>query len=171
MPRFVAYDRQESSRLPAQNMNGHRYGSVWLGNQNQNFLTTVPGALVAKNGFTDAASHTYLCAAERHGRRLGVIFLRAQRYPLDQWQQAAALLDWGYALPRGVAVGHLDAPPATQNTASPSVDRPATSAAQPPSAKRQGSGAPSSTLIVIHRRRCRRGGDLGRRPATDGPPH
>ena len=149
MPRFVAYDRQESSRLPAQNINGHRYGSVWLGNQNQNFLTTVPGALVAKNGFTDAASHTYLCAAERHGRRLGVIFLRAQRYPLDQWQQAAALLDWGYALPRGVAVGHLDAPPATQNTASPSVDRPATSAAQPPSAKRQGSGAPSSTLIVI----------------------
>ena len=149
MPRFVAYDRQDSSQLPAQNVKGHRYGSVWLGNQNENFLTTVPGALVAKNGFTDAASHTYLCAAERHGRRLGVIFLRAQRYPLDQWQQAAALLDWGYALPRGAAVGHLDAPPATQNTARPSIDPTATSAARPPSAKQHRSASPSSSLIVI----------------------
>jgi D-alanyl-D-alanine carboxypeptidase (penicillin-binding protein 5/6) len=112
MPRFVAYDRQATGRLPAQNIHGRRYGSVWLGNQNENFLTTVPGALVAKNGFTDAASHTYLCAAKRDGRRLGVVFLRAQRYPLDQWQQAAALLDWGFALPLGARVGHLDAPPA-----------------------------------------------------------
>jgi D-alanyl-D-alanine carboxypeptidase (penicillin-binding protein 5/6) len=110
MPRFVAYDRRPTGRLPAQDVGGHRYGSVWLGNQGEQFLTTVPGGLVSKTGFTDAASHTFLCAASRGGRRLGVIFLRAERYPIDQWQQAAELLDWGYALPRATSVGHLDAP-------------------------------------------------------------
>jgi len=86
----------------------------------------VPGALVAKTGFTDAAQHTYLCATDRHGRRLGVVFLRAQRYPLDQWQQAAELLDWGYALPRGTAVGHLDAPRAPTPSATPRTTAPRT---------------------------------------------
>jgi D-alanyl-D-alanine carboxypeptidase (penicillin-binding protein 5/6) len=119
MPRFVAYDRQLVSSLPPENVHGRKYGSVWLGNQTQPFLTTVPGALVAKIGFTDAASHTFLCAASRHGRRLGVIFLRAQRYPIDQWQQAARLLDWGYALPSDTAVGHLDPPARPPATATP----------------------------------------------------
>ncbi|HEY7046936.1 MAG TPA: hypothetical protein VH373_06920 [Jatrophihabitantaceae bacterium] len=112
MPRFVAYDRTPTALLPAQNVGGRRYGTVWLGNQGGPFLTSVPGALVSKIGFTDAAQHTYLCAASRGGRRLGVIFLRAQKYPIDQWQQAAELLNWGYALPKGTAVGHLDPPPA-----------------------------------------------------------
>ncbi len=168
MPRFVAYDRQDSSQLPAQNVKGHRYGSVWLGNQNENFLTTVPGALVAKNGFTDAASHTYLCAAERHGRRLGVIFLRAQRYPLDQWQQAAALLDWGYALapgrrgrPSRRAAGHAEH--------RASVDRPDCDVRCPATV---GETAPLGVAVIVADRdrgcRCRRRGDMGRRPATPG---
>jgi serine-type D-Ala-D-Ala carboxypeptidase (penicillin-binding protein 5/6) len=135
MPRFVGYDRQLVSSLPPENVHGRRYGSVWLGNQTQPFLTTVPGALAAKTGFTDAASHTFLCAASRHGRRLGVIFLRAQRYPIDQWQQAARLLDWGYALPPGTAVGHLDPvarPPSTAlpATASPPATQSVSAAAQ-----------------------------------------
>ncbi len=151
MPRFVAYDRQATSRLPAQNVHGRRYGSVWLGNQNENFLTTVPGALVAKNGFTDAAAHTYLCAAQRGGRRLGVVFLRAQRYPLDQWQQAAALLDWGFAQPRGTAVGSLDPPPPTSPSPEPepsshrSTDTPAAVQAR----SGHGSKSPPWLLIAI----------------------
>jgi len=71
MPRFVAYDRTPTALLPAQNVAGHKYGTVWLGNQGQQFLTTVPGALVSKIGSPDAAQHTYLCAASRGGRRLG----------------------------------------------------------------------------------------------------
>jgi D-alanyl-D-alanine carboxypeptidase (penicillin-binding protein 5/6) len=40
-----------------------------------------------------------------------VIFLRAQRWPTDQWQQATALMNWGLSLRAGTApVGHLDAP-------------------------------------------------------------
>lgn len=123
MPRFVAYDRTPTALLPAQKVGGRKYGTVWLGNQGEPFLTTVRGALVSKIGFTDAAQHTYLCATSRGGRRLGVIFLRAQKYPLDQWQQAAKLLDWGYALPEGTAVGHLDpaAAPPTPSAASSSM--------------------------------------------------
>lgn len=138
IPRFIAYDRQPTGRLPAQRVGGHKYGSIWLGNQNENFLTEVPGALVAKTGFTDAASHTYLCAARRGGRRLGVIFLRARRWPLDQWQQAAGLLNWGYSLPAGTAVGHLDAaaPRRPADRTSPPSASPA-----PPSSARGSAGS------------------------------
>lgn len=106
--RFVALDSQLIGALPAQKVGSRAVGPIPLGNQGAQFLTDVPGALVAKSGFTDAARNTYLAAAERSGRRLGVVFLRNQRTPLDQWQQAAALLDWGYALPVGTKpVGEL----------------------------------------------------------------
>lgn len=151
MPRFVAYDRKPTGLLPAQNVHGRKYGSVWLGNQGGPFLTTVPGALVSKIGFTDAAQHTYVCAASRGGRRLGVVFLRAQKYPLDQWQQAAELLNWGYALPASTAVGHLDPaaqPPATSRPPkgpAPLSASPNTSAA---AAESRPGGAPPWALIA-----------------------
>lgn len=109
-PRFVAYDQQPTATLPAQHVSGNGFGAVKLVNQGEPFLTEVPGGYFSKIGFTDAAQHTYVAATSRGGRRLGVVFLRAQRWPLDQWQQAAPLFDWGYALPSGTpAVGRLDA--------------------------------------------------------------
>jgi serine-type D-Ala-D-Ala carboxypeptidase (penicillin-binding protein 5/6) len=149
MPRFVAYDRQLVSSLPPENVHGRKYGSVWLGNQTQQFLTTVPGALVAKTGFTDAASHTFLCAASRHGRRLGVVFLRAERYPIDQWQQAARLLDWGYALPRGTAVGHLDPPARPPASASAPTRTASATAAAPPAATARHRSDPPWLIIGV----------------------
>jgi serine-type D-Ala-D-Ala carboxypeptidase (penicillin-binding protein 5/6) len=135
MPRFVAYERELTGSLPAQNVRGHKYRSVWLGNQGAQFLTTVPGAMVSKTGFTDAASHTFVCAADRDGRRLGVIFLRARRYPIDQWQQASKLLNWGFAQPRGTSVGHLDdaasAPPEGAARTSTARRNPDAAAARP----------------------------------------
>jgi D-alanyl-D-alanine carboxypeptidase (penicillin-binding protein 5/6) len=108
-PRFVQYDRQPSAVLPWQSVNG--YGPVTMQNQNLDFLTRVPGALVAKTGYTDAAAHTFAGAIERNGRRLGVVLLRAQRWPTDQWQQATDLMNWGFKLPAAVRpVGHLDGP-------------------------------------------------------------
>lgn len=118
MPRLLAYDRQHDATLPWQSVNG--YGPVTLRNQSVPFLTNVPGALVAKSGYTDAAQHTYVAAIERGNRRLGVITLRGKRWPTDHWQQAVDLLNWGFALPAGTpAVGHLTAPPATAKVASP----------------------------------------------------
>jgi D-alanyl-D-alanine carboxypeptidase (penicillin-binding protein 5/6) len=131
-PRFVAYDTALRSRLPLQRING--FGPVELDNQNAQFLTTVPGALVAKTGFTDAAQHTFLGAIQRHGHRYGVVLLRAQRWPEDQWQQATALVDWGLSLRKGTPpVGHLDAPVAP------------TPATDPPTASRAHIGAAGRT--------------------------
>jgi D-alanyl-D-alanine carboxypeptidase (penicillin-binding protein 5/6) len=118
LPRFVAYDRTAAATLPAQHPPATALDPVPLANQNEQFLTTVRGALVAKTGYTDAAQHTFAGAIRRHGRTLAVIFLRAQRWPTDQWQQATALMDWGFALPTGTApVGHLDAPVAVPESA------------------------------------------------------
>ncbi len=109
-PRFVAYDQQPKAVLPEQHVNGNGFDAITLVNQGNPFLTEVPGGFFSKIGFTDAAQHTYLAATDRNGRKLGVVFLRAQRWPIDQWQQAATLFDWGYALPAGTpAVGQLDA--------------------------------------------------------------
>ncbi|HEU5008643.1 MAG TPA: hypothetical protein VFT67_16845 [Jatrophihabitantaceae bacterium] len=130
--RFVAYDRTAMAKLPAQHPPATALDPVPMWNQNEQFLTTVPGALVAKTGYTDAAQHTFAGAIRRHGRTLAVIFLRAQRWPTDQWQQATALMNWGFSLPAGTApVGHLDAPvtPPGSPTASASTRRAAAAAA------------------------------------------
>jgi D-alanyl-D-alanine carboxypeptidase (penicillin-binding protein 5/6) len=71
-------------------------------------LGQYPGALGDKTGFTDAARHTIVGAAERNGRRLVVALVRGEQHPVPMWKQAAALLDWGFAQPAGTApVGTL----------------------------------------------------------------
>lgn len=154
--RFVRLDSQLIGALPAQKVGDRDVGPIPLGNQGAQFLTDVPGALMAKSGFTDAARNTYLAATERGGRRLGVVFLRNQRYPLDQWQQAAALLDWGYALPRGsTAIGALTpstvvrttsaAPiPTPSPTRTPTASVTAQAAPSPAASPDSGAGAPGA---------------------------
>jgi D-alanyl-D-alanine carboxypeptidase (penicillin-binding protein 5/6) len=62
-----------------------------------------------KTGYTDLARKTVVGAAERNGRRLVV----AMMYGLVKeggptyWDQAAALLDWGFGLDRSASVGSL----------------------------------------------------------------
>ena len=71
-------------------------------------LASYPGALGGKPGFTDDARQTFVGAAERGGRRLVVSLMAAERTPLLPWQQAAALLDYSFALPPLTpAVGQL----------------------------------------------------------------
>jgi D-alanyl-D-alanine carboxypeptidase (penicillin-binding protein 5/6) len=91
---------------------GDRPGFV-LSNVNP-LLFRYPGTLGSKTGFTDAARHTIVGAAERNGRRLVVAVVRAENAPVVNWRQAAALLDYGFALPAGTQpVGTLvdGAPP------------------------------------------------------------
>jgi D-alanyl-D-alanine carboxypeptidase (penicillin-binding protein 5/6) len=80
--------------------------------QNQNpLLTSYPGNLGGKTGFTDAARHTFVTAAERDGRRLVVSVMDTENVPLRAADQAALLLDWGFAVPRGTeGVGRLVRP-------------------------------------------------------------
>ncbi|MEO9238466.1 MAG: serine hydrolase [Jatrophihabitantaceae bacterium] len=117
-PRLVGYDRLPQASYPPKSSKYGKVGSYQFDNQTQDFLQTVPGAVLAKTGYTDAAQHTYLAAARRNGRTLGVILLRDQRLPLDQYQQAGALFDWGFALKPAVpAIGTLAGPVPAVRTA------------------------------------------------------
>ncbi|WP_219418087.1 D-alanyl-D-alanine carboxypeptidase family protein [Pseudonocardia nigra] len=66
---------------------------------NNRMLTRYPGTLGAKAGFTDAARHTLVAAAEQDGRRLVVALMRGEQSPVPMWEQAGELLDWGFSLP------------------------------------------------------------------------
>ncbi|WP_439376638.1 D-alanyl-D-alanine carboxypeptidase family protein [Amycolatopsis lexingtonensis] len=61
-------------------------------------LGVYPGFLGGKTGFTDDARHTYVGAAQRKGKRLAVVMLRAEQKPTKVVDQAAKLLDYGFAL-------------------------------------------------------------------------
>ncbi len=73
-------------------------GDKPLVNQDE-LLVRYPGAIGGKTGFTDAARKTFVGAADRGGRRLVI----AMMYGLiheggpTYWDQAAMLLDWGFA--------------------------------------------------------------------------
>ncbi|MGY1700718.1 D-alanyl-D-alanine carboxypeptidase family protein [Geodermatophilus sp. SYSU D00766] len=76
--------------------------------QNENPLADYPGGLGGKTGFTDAARHTFVTAAERDGRRLVVSVMGTESRPLRAADQAARLLDWGFAVPPSLGgVGRL----------------------------------------------------------------
>jgi D-alanyl-D-alanine carboxypeptidase (penicillin-binding protein 5/6) len=116
--------------------------------QNQNpLLTTYAGNLGGKTGFTDAARHTFVTAAERGGRRLVVSVMDTENVPLRAADQAALLLDWGFAVPAGTeGVGRLVRPadlvptPTPAPTPTPTRSREAPSAeARPPE---DGDGSP-----------------------------
>ncbi|SDY31715.1 D-alanyl-D-alanine carboxypeptidase (penicillin-binding protein 5/6) [Geodermatophilus africanus] len=69
--------------------------------QNENPLADYPGNLGGKTGFTDAARHAFVTAAERDGRRLVVSVMGTENVPLRAADQAALLLDWGFAVQAG----------------------------------------------------------------------
>lgn len=91
---------------------GERPGFVLY--NSSKLLANYDGAIGGKTGFTQAARHTLVGAAERGGRRLVVALVRGEQTPLPMWQQGAHLLDWGFGLPATTpAVGQLvDAAPA-----------------------------------------------------------
>ncbi len=79
-----------------------------LVNQNE-LLGRYPGTLGGKTGFTDLARKTYVGAAERDGRRLVIALMYGlvREGGPTYWDQASALLDWGFAQDRSAGVGVL----------------------------------------------------------------
>ncbi|MGF2943713.1 D-alanyl-D-alanine carboxypeptidase family protein [Mycobacterium sp. Lab-001] len=80
-----------------------------LENDNK-LLYNYPGALGGKTGYTDDAGQTFVGAANHDGRRLVAVLLHGTRQPIAPWEQAAHLLDYGFATPPGTQVGSLIAP-------------------------------------------------------------
>jgi D-alanyl-D-alanine carboxypeptidase (penicillin-binding protein 5/6) len=73
-------------------------------------LYNYPGALGGKTGYTDDARQTFVGAANRDGRRLVAVLLRGTREPIAPWEQAARLLDYGFATAPGTKIGTLIEP-------------------------------------------------------------
>ncbi|GIJ07930.1 putative penicillin-binding protein DacB1 [Micromonospora andamanensis] len=182
-PAFRRYALTERTRIPAQK--ALRAKGFEIQNENQ-LVYRYPGALGGKTGFTDYARHTYVGAAERDGRRLVVTLLGAEPRPERSWEQGAALLDWGFALPRQVSVGRLVEPGELDAEPSPAVTGPA-DAVPPGTASAQPAGTTSTdggpgagmfvalavgalaiTVAILAARRPRRT-DRGAEPPSRGP--
>src|SRR5207247_9020751 len=70
-------------------------------------LTSYPGAIGGKTGYTRRAAHSLIAAARRNGRTMIAVVIRAA----DPYRSAAGLLDRGFATPVG-AETRLDHLPA-----------------------------------------------------------
>jgi D-alanyl-D-alanine carboxypeptidase (penicillin-binding protein 5/6) len=69
-------------------------GRLYLFNNNPLLRTGYQGAIGIKTGYTDAAGRCLVAAAQRDGRRLGVVLLHSP----DPGKQATQLLNRGFAL-------------------------------------------------------------------------
>jgi serine-type D-Ala-D-Ala carboxypeptidase (penicillin-binding protein 5/6) len=112
MPAFLKYDETTSALF---RLTRHR--SVGLYNQNS-LLTSYPGAIGGKIGWTSAAGATYVGMARRHGVTLIVTLLHCPA--LTEISSAETLLNWGFAADGKVApVGTLVSPLRPAAPASP----------------------------------------------------
>lgn len=101
-PVFAQITAQPTAVFPT------KTGDRVLVNQDE-LLKRYPGALGGKTGFTDIARKTFVGAAERNGRRLVIALMFGMDKPggPTYWDQAASLLDWGFALDRNASIGYL----------------------------------------------------------------
>jgi serine-type D-Ala-D-Ala carboxypeptidase (penicillin-binding protein 5/6) len=101
-PVFAQITTQPTAVFPT------RTGDRVLVNQDE-MLHRYPGMLGGKTGYTDLARKTFVGAAERNGRRLVVAMMHGlvKEGGPTYWDQAASLLDWGFALDPGAGVGKL----------------------------------------------------------------
>jgi D-alanyl-D-alanine carboxypeptidase (penicillin-binding protein 5/6) len=89
---------------------GHADHPCYQLENDDQLLYHYPGALGGKTGYTDDAGQTFVGAANRDGRRLMAVLLHGTRQPIAPWQQAAHLLDYGFATASGTRVGTLIEP-------------------------------------------------------------
>lgn len=101
-PVFAQITAQPSAMFPSNT------GERPIVNQDE-LLARYPGAIGGKTGFTDPARKTFVGAAQRDGRRLvfammyGIVKEGGPTY----WDQAAGLLDWGFAQNHSTGIGTL----------------------------------------------------------------
>jgi serine-type D-Ala-D-Ala carboxypeptidase (penicillin-binding protein 5/6) len=123
LPAFLKYDQTRSARFVVA-----RRKAVELYNQNS-LLTSYPGAIGGKIGWTSAAGATYVGMATRNGVTLIVTLLHCPA--LTEITAAEKLLNWGFAAdgkvaPVGTLVGPRQPPSASPAAAAPPRDQIAT---------------------------------------------
>ncbi|MHC1562371.1 D-alanyl-D-alanine carboxypeptidase family protein [Actinomycetospora sp. C-140] len=90
-------------------------------NDNKLLTSGYQGYIGGKTGFTDDARHTFIGAAQRNGHRLVAVLMRGEQRPTPMYEQAAALLDYGFALTDPRPAGTLTDAPAGGDDAQVSV--------------------------------------------------
>ena len=126
---FRTYNTTRTALVPAQ---PPKYGTIQFANDNK-LLYNYLGVLAAKNGFTDAARHTFVAAVRRGNRTLIVTLLHGEQTPQPIWKQVAALADWGARVPAGLSVGTL-VDPVDPDRARPTATASAIATVVPPAA-------------------------------------
>jgi serine-type D-Ala-D-Ala carboxypeptidase (penicillin-binding protein 5/6) len=144
LPAFLTYDQTRSARFVVA-----RRKAVELYNQNS-LLTTYPGAVGGKIGWTSAAGATYVGMATRHGVTLIVTLLHCPA--LTEITAAEKLLNWGFAAdgkvsPVGALVGPQQ-PPAATPTASATATAPAPGRAGVVTRSRPAAAGPSAAAAA-----------------------
>lgn len=125
LPDFRAYVTRRHAIFPGgkAKVGGKVYQPYQIQNIND-LLANYPGAIGIKPGRTNRAQHTFIGAATRDGRTLIVTQMGSTT---GDWEDTAALLDWGFAnaasvVPVGRLVEHGEAaPPRAAPTATASV--------------------------------------------------
>ena len=88
--------RGSSSAAGRSSRSRSRAVGIYLFNNNPLLRTGYPGTIGVKTGFTNAAGRCLVAAAQRGGRRLGVVLLHSP----DPGRQAQVLLDRGFKVGR-----------------------------------------------------------------------
>jgi serine-type D-Ala-D-Ala carboxypeptidase (penicillin-binding protein 5/6) len=146
MPAFLTYDQTMAARFVVA-----RRKAVTLVNQNT-LLSTYPGAVGGKIGWTSAAGATYIGMARRHGVTLIVTLLHCPA--LTEITSAEKLLTWGFAVdgkvnPVGMLVGPVQ-PRSASRAARPAATRAAKETARPrPAASRSVLTTAGFSLVVV----------------------
>jgi D-alanyl-D-alanine carboxypeptidase (penicillin-binding protein 5/6) len=143
LPAFLRYDRVTGGLFPITTRK-----SVGLYNQN-GLLTSYPGAIGGKIGWTSAAGATYVGMARRGGVTLIVTLLHCPA--LTEITSAEQLLNWGFAEDGQVRpVGTLVPPgsPPAAPPGQPAVARPRAPASAGPRAAGPGGSGGSSALVA-----------------------
>jgi D-alanyl-D-alanine carboxypeptidase (penicillin-binding protein 5/6) len=184
LPAFLRYDQTITARFVVA-----RHKAETLFNQNS-LLTTYPGAIGGKIGWTSAAGATYIGMARRHGVTLIVTLLHCPA--LTEINSAEKLLNWGFSVdgkvtPVGTLVGPVQPPAESHATshAASRASRPAATRAAEATAHPQRAASPSvlaaagfSAVAVIvaglgfaytRRQRSRKGGDANQASAAGSP--
>jgi D-alanyl-D-alanine carboxypeptidase (penicillin-binding protein 5/6) len=101
-PVFAQITSQPSALFPSNT------GDRPIVNQDE-LLVRYPGSLGGKTGFTDPARKTFVGAAQRDGRRLVIAMMygMVKEGGPTYWDQAAGLLNWGFAQGPNVSIGTL----------------------------------------------------------------
>ena len=137
VPQFLYYLSLKTAQFPAPK------GQSFQIQTHDRLLTSYPGMLGGKNGYTVAADASYVGAARRNGHTIIVSVMRDQA---NFWPEVQALLNWGFAAdghvtPVGDLVAPLEPDPPAQPTPTPS-------SVQPPVQALTATAAPAATAPV-----------------------